>query len=245
MKLRADQLLVKKNICPTIEQAKIAIMSGQVRIGTDHLINKANQLIDEQQELHLVLPCPYVSRGAYKLKIALDTHKPNLKNCIAIDLGASTGGFSDLLLQNGVKKIFAIDSGYGQLHLKLRQDKRIINLERTNARHLTNQQITEPVDIITADVSFISLKTVLPPAATFLKKSGWAMVLIKPQFEAKRHEVEKGGVVRNKQIRQRVIQEICTFAQTKLNWKHLETIPSPIKGPKGNQEYIAVFQKEK
>ena len=242
MKKRADIRLVELGLCESRAQAKRLIMAGQVRIGSDHVVHKPNEQVDEDTILRVETPSPYVSRGAEKLLPALDKFLPDLAGLTALDLGASTGGFTDLMLQRGAVKVYAVDVGYGQLHGKLRNDTRVICLERVNARRLSHDQIPEAVDIITADVSFISLRKVLPAAAQFLKAGGYAFVLVKPQFEASRHEVGKGGVVRDPEVRQRCVEEIRSFAGEELQWQCLDTIPSPIQGPKGNQEYICAFR---
>jgi len=174
----------------------------------------------------------------------IEAFSPPLQSAVALDLGASTGGFTDVMLQHGASRVYAVDVGYGQLHAKIRNDPRVVCLERTNARYLTAEQVPEQADILTADVSFISLRKVLPAAARLLKPGGWALLLVKPQFEAKRAEVGKGGVVRDPAVRQRCIDEVSTFAQRTLGWIHHGTVPSPIKGPKGNQEFIVAFTAE-
>lgn len=243
MKKRADQLTVEQGLCESRTQAQRLIQAGLIRIGTDQVINKVGQMIDDSIQLTLITPCPYVSRGAYKLLAGLEEFKPEIEGCIAMDIGASTGGFTDLLLQNGVKEVYAVDVGYGQLHIKLREDPRVHVLERCNARYLTSEHIPEPTDLMVSDVSFISLKKILPSCAPFLKENAWILVLVKPQFEAKREEIGKNGVVRDEAVRLRCVQEVCEFAQQELGWTHVGTVPSPITGPKGNQEYIVAFRK--
>lgn len=244
MKKRADVLLVEKGLCESRSQARTLILAGQVRVGADHVISKAAEVIDENADLSVFEVCPYVSRGAYKLLPALEKYLTAIPpEWIALDLGASTGGFTDLLLQRGVSKVYAVDVGYGQLHLKLRSDPRVICREKVNARYLTAAEIPEPVDIITADLSFISVCKVLPAVNPFLKSGGWAFILIKPQFEATRAEVGKGGVVRDESVRQRCVRDVTGFAEAELGWTSVDVIPSPVKGPAGNQEYIGVFRK--
>ncbi len=241
---RADILLVEKGLCESRTQAQRLIMAGQVRIGPDHVIAKASSEIPTDAHLQVVEACPYVSRGAFKLLPALEKYLPQLTTgTVALDLGASTGGFTDLMLQRGASRVYAVDAGHGQLHYRLREDERVICLEKVNARYLSPEHIPEPVDLITADLSFISVCKVLPAAAAFLKAEGWAFILIKPQFEARPGEVGKGGVVRSETVRARCVQEVCDFAEKELAWHTLEVLPSPIKGPKGNQEYIAVFRR--
>lgn len=243
MKERADILLVKQGLCESRTQAQKLILAGEVRTGPDAVVGKAGDLFPDDTVFTVTAPCPYVSRGAYKLLAALDAFQPPLDGMVALDVGASTGGFTDLMLQRGARRVYALDVGHGQLHFKLRQDSRVVNLEKINARKLDATLIPEPVDILTADVSFISLKLALPEPARFLKPGGWAFVLVKPQFEAGRAEIGKGGVVRDDAVRQRCVEEIARFAETVLGWKPLGVIPSPIKGPAGNQEFIAAFRK--
>lgn len=241
MKKRADQLLHDRGLCESRTAAQRLIQAGLVRIGDDFLVDKPSLLVDEEADLRVVAPCPYVSRGAYKLLAALERFRPELAGRIALDVGASTGGFTDLLLQHGVAKVYAVDVGYGQLHLKLRGDPRVVCLERLNARHLSAREVPEPVDLLVSDVSFISLTKVLPACAPLLKPGGLAFLLVKPQFEARREEIGKNGVVRDEAVRQRCVREICEFAERELGWRLLGVEPSPITGPKGNQEYIAAF----
>jgi 23S rRNA (cytidine1920-2'-O)/16S rRNA (cytidine1409-2'-O)-methyltransferase len=242
MRKRADQLLVEQGLCESRTLAQRLIQAGKVRIGDDHVIPKPSILLDETVELRLIEGTPYVSRGADKLLPALDRFLPSVAHAIAMDIGASTGGFTDLLLQRGAQRVYAVDVGYGQLHVKLRNDPRVIVLERVNARHLTQKQIPEPVEIMVSDVSFISLTKIIPACAPLIRPGGWVFLLIKPQFEAERHEVGKNGVVRDEAIQQRCIEKICSFAKQGHGWECLDVIPSPVKGPKGNQEYIAVFR---
>ncbi len=242
-KTRADILLVELGLCESRTQAQKLILAGLVRTGPDAVVGKASDQYPPETEFIIETPCPYVSRGAYKLLAALEAFQPPLSGLVALDVGASTGGFTDLMLQRGVRKVYAVDVGHGQLHIKLRQDPRVVNLERVNSRNLDASQIPEPVDLLVADVSFISLRIALPSPAAFLKSGGWAMVLVKPQFEAGRTEVGKGGVVRDEAVRQRCVEDVCAFAEAKLGWTKVGVVPSPIKGPAGNQEYIAVFQK--
>lgn len=240
---RADILLIEKGLCESPSTAQRLIMAGQVRIGDDHVIKNASQTFADDADIRVIEPCPYVSRGAYKLIPALDKTFPEFPTgCTALDLGASTGGFTDLLLQRDASKVFAADVGYGQLHYKLRQDERVVNLERTNARYLSREQIPTPVDILVADLSFIAVQKVLDACGAFLKSGGHAFILVKPQFQAKREEVGKGGVIRDPDVRQRCIREVTEHCTEQLQWTFIESIASPVKGPKGNQEYIAVFR---
>jgi 23S rRNA (cytidine1920-2'-O)/16S rRNA (cytidine1409-2'-O)-methyltransferase len=242
---RVDVLLQQQGHFQSPIRAQTAIMAGLVRVGADHVVRRASETFAEGTVFNVSQPYPYVSRGAEKLQPALDKYLPRLEGRIALDIGASTGGFTDLMLQRGAAKVYTIDVGTGQLHAKLREDSRVVVRERTNARHLTEAEVGESVSVLTADVSFISLRKVLPAASQFLQADGWAFTLVKPQFEAERGEVGKGGVVRDATVRDRVVREICSFAESAMGWQHVSVLPSPITGPKGNQEYIAVFRGSK
>lgn len=240
-KIRADQLLVDSGLCDSRAIAQRLIMAGQVRLNPDNPVRKPGQMLNSDTELLLDGGPRFVSRGAFKLLPALAMFAPPVTGATVLDLGASTGGFSDLMLQHGAAKVYAIDVGYGQLHDKIRRDPRVVVLEHTNARDLTPSLIPDPIDILTADVSFISLTKVLPPCNPLFNRNAWAFILIKPQFEAERHEIASGGVVRDESVRQRCISQIIAFAQTELGWRHAGGFPAPLKGPKGNQEYVAAF----
>ncbi len=244
-KVRADQLLVDLQLCESRSLAQRLIMAGEVRLGPDELVRKPGQMLPEDCNIFLDDEPRYVSRGAFKLLAALEKFQPDLAGGVALDLGTSTGGFTEVLLQYGLSRVYAVDVGYGQLHRKLRQDPRVILLERTNARDLTPALIPEPISVLTADVSFISLTKVLGPCAPLLQPEAWIFALVKPQFESERHEVGAGGVVRDDTVRQRCIEKVQRFALTELGWSLAGVVPSPIKGPKGNQEYIAAFRNRK
>lgn len=240
-KIRADLLLVEQGLAESRSAAQRAILAGQVRVGPDHVVRQSSETYPADTVLSLDSGPDFVSRGGGKLQPALDAHLPDLTGCVALDVGSSTGGFTDLMLQRGATRVYAVDVGTAQLHWKLRQDPRVVSLEQTNARYLTTEQIPEPIDIITSDVSFISVTLVLPAAAALLKPGGWAFILIKPQFEAQRHEAKK-GVVRDEAVRQRTVDEVTAFAASQLAWRCLHIYPSPLLGPKGNQEFVAVFR---
>lgn len=243
-KERADVLLVQRELCESREKARTLILAGKVRIGSDHVIRKPSDKVLPESDFVIDEPIPYVSRGAYKLLPALDKFLPDLTGLTAVDIGASTGGFTDLMLQRGLKKAFCIDSGRGQLHSKLRDDPRVECHEKTNARHLGEEFLPEKADVLVMDVSFISVNLLLIPTVAMLKNNGWAFILIKPQFEAEKGEVGHGGVVRDQSVIDRVIKKVVNFAEANANLANLDIIPSPITGPKGNQEYIAVFKKK-
>lgn len=236
MKERLDKLLVDRGLVETRAKAAALIMAGQVSIA-GQVVSKAGTSVDSAAAIEIKESYPYVSRGASKLEAALDAFKVDLEACIAADIGASTGGFTDLMLSRGAVRVYALDVGHGQLHYRLRQDERVINLEGVNVRTLEPGLITEPCDIITFDVSFISLKLVLPPALELLRPGGDIVALIKPQFEAGKDQVGKGGIVRDETVITAVLSDIqAFFEQSGLAVSGI--IPSPIKGAKGNQEYL-------
>jgi 23S rRNA (cytidine1920-2'-O)/16S rRNA (cytidine1409-2'-O)-methyltransferase len=237
VKKRLDVLLVERGLAESRTQAQALVLAGRVR-GHD----KPGTQVDEAAELEVAAPPPYVSRGGEKLAHALDSFgvDPSGRDCL--DVGASTGGFTDVLLQRGAARVIALDVGYGQLHERLRRDPRVVVLERTNAREL--RELPFAPDLVVADVSFISLKLALPPALA-LAQPGWeAVVLVKPQFEAGRGEVGKGGVVRELDVRRRVVREI---AEAALAWEAetVGVVDSGLPGPKGNREvFLHLVQRE-
>jgi 23S rRNA (cytidine1920-2'-O)/16S rRNA (cytidine1409-2'-O)-methyltransferase len=237
MKKRLDVVLVERGLAESRAQAQALVITGRVR-GYD----KPGTQVDEAAELEVESPPPYVSRGGEKLAHALDAFgvDPSGRDCL--DVGASTGGFTDVLLQRGAARVIALDVGYGQLHDRLRRDERIVVLERTNARAL--EELPFPPSLIVADVSFISLRLALPPALA-LAGPGWeAVVLVKPQFEAGRAEVAKGGVVRDRDVRRRVVREIAAAA---VGWgaETVAVVDSGLPGPKGNREvFLHLLQRE-
>ncbi len=236
MKTRLDKLLVDRGMVETRSKAAALIMAGQVLL-KGQPITKAGTPIDDQAEISIKESYPYVSRGASKLEAALNEYDIDLSDKVAADIGASTGGFTDLMLQRGAQKVYAIDVGHGQLHWKLRNDARVINLEGINVRELDAALIAEKCDLATFDVSFISLKLVVPPVLKILKEDARIIALIKPQFEAGRDQVGKGGIVRDSQVIEAVKDDIRDFFIS-LGLAVSEIIPSPIRGAKGNQEYL-------
>ena len=242
MKIRADQLLVNAGLAPSKSAAQKLIESGQVLLPDGAAVRKPAQGIDDSLQLNVLQELKYVSRGAYKLLPAIEKFQPELEGKTALDLGASTGGFTDVLLQHGVAKVYAVDVGTDQLHPKLAADPRVVNLQKTNARQLSSELIPDPIDILVGDVSFISLTKVLPPCQPLLAPNAWIAVLVKPQFETERENIGKHGVVKDDKIRQQCVDKILVFAQSELHWINLDVIPSPILGPEGNQEFIAVFK---
>ena len=241
IKIRADELLFKKGLCASRSAAQNLIKLQQALLPDGTPIRKAGQLLDETLPLRLASSQAYVSRGALKLAAALEAFQPELDGKTALDLGASTGGFTQLLLQNGVAKVYAVDVGTNQLHPTLKDDPRVISLEQTNAKDLTPQWVPDKIQVLTADLAFISLTKVLPACAPLLDTSFTAILLIKPQFEAGRDQIGSGGVVRSETVRLRCVDAVIDFAESQLNWSHHKTIPSPVLGPNGNQEYLAHF----
>jgi len=236
-KERLDKLLLEKGLVRSRERAKSLILMGQVWVNGKK-IDKAGTQVDISSIIEIkAVDHPYVSRGGLKLEAVLHQFNINVKDKIAMDVGASTGGFTDCLLKHGAKKVYAIDVGYGLLDWQLRQDERVVVIERQNIRYLSVERIPEKIDIVTIDVSFISLKKVIPKVKEFLKEDGKIIALIKPQFEVGKGEVGRGGIVREDFKRQRVINKIKDFCQI-LGFEVKGVIPSPILGAKGNQEYL-------
>lgn len=236
-KKRLDVVLVEKGLAASREKAKALIMAGKVLVDNQK-IDKAGTDINPDLPIRLLgQDIPYVSRGGLKLEKALQVFPVDLTDMVVADIGASTGGFVDCALQNGAKKVFAIDVGYNQLDWKLRTDARVVNMEKTNARYLEADSLGEMVDVVTTDVSFISLEKILPPAMAFLKEGGHVLALIKPQFEAGKEKVGKKGVVRDPAVHQEVVEKILALCQD----IHLTVWGldfSPVKGPEGNIEYL-------
>lgn len=242
MKERLDVLLVKRGLVPSREKAKAIIMSGNVFVEGQRE-DKAGTTFPEESAIEIKgHTLPYVSRGGLKLEKALKHFDVTVDNKVCTDVGSSTGGFTDCMLQNGAKKVFAIDVGRGQLDWKLRQDERVICMEKTNIRNVVPEDIGEPIDFSSIDVSFISLTKVLLPIRNYLKEDGEIVALIKPQFEAGREKVGKKGVVREKSTHIEVIDKVISYAVSiGFFAKALEF--SPIKGPEGNIEYLVHLQK--
>ncbi len=243
-KERLDVLLVNRGLFESREKAKTAIMAGQIFMGTV-CVDKAGTKIPIDADLSVKgNTLPYVSRGGLKLEKALQLYPIDLTDAVMVDIGASTGGFTDCALQNGAAKVFAIDVGYNQLAWSLRQDPRVVNMEKQNIRTVTVGQLGELVDFISIDVAFISLDKVLPVAVTLLKDSGSLVALIKPQFEAGREKVGKGGIVREASTHREVLLRILQVAEACGLYLHGATY-SPIKGTEGNIEFLGFFKKTK
>lgn len=243
-KERLDILLVEKGIFTSRERAKTNIMAGKIFVDGQRVdksgekVNIDSEIIFKGQEI------PYVSRGGLKLEKAMKEFNISLNDKTCMDIGASTGGFTDCMLQNGAKKVFSVDVGYGQFAWKLRTDPRVVCMERTNIRYVTPEEIGEPVDFASIDVSFISLKKIMPATKNLLSENGEVVALIKPQFEAGREKVGKKGVVRDINVHNEVVMSIVEYLQSE-NLNILYVGYSPIKGPEGNIEYLVYFSKDK
>lgn len=241
-KERLDLLLFNKGLAESREKAKALIMSGKVYVDNQKA-DKAGTLYKNDSKIEVRKDeIEFVSRGGLKLNKAISSFNIDLKDKIAMDIGASTGGFTDCMLQNGAKKVYSVDVGYGQLAWKLRNDGRVVNLERTNIRYIDEGLILEKLDFVSVDVSFISLKLVLPVAKNLMKDLAKGVCLIKPQFEAGRDKIGKNGVVRDKKVHEEVIKNVFTFTND-LGFKILDLDFSPVKGPKGNIEYLMYVEK--
>ena len=242
MKKRLDVELVDRGLVQSRERAKVVIMEGLVYVNGQKS-DKAGTPVKEDDRIEVRgETLRYVSRGGKKLEKAMQVFPVVLEGCTCMDIGASTGGFTDCMLQNGAVKVYAVDVGYGQLAWSLRTDERVVNLERTNIRYITEEQVPQPVDFISVDVSFISLTLVLPVAPRLLKDGAQMVCLVKPQFEAGKDKVGKKGVVRDPQIHREVIRKVIDCAAELGFWvRGLDF--SPIKGPEGNIEYLLFLQK--
>jgi len=244
--VRLDQALVDRGLCQSREKAKRAVMSGQVTVNGQPA-RKPSEPVEPHDALAITAPEKFVSRGGYKLEHALIHFGIDVSGQTAIDLGASTGGFTDCLLQQGAARVYAIDVGRGQLAWKLRRDPRVVVMEKTNARELTPAHFPKsfaPVDLVVIDCSFISLRKLIPPAIALLRASGKIVALLKPQFEAGKAEADRGaGVIRDPVVHKRVAAELREFvaAQPGLGW--LGIIESPLLGPAGNKEFLALIEK--
>jgi 23S rRNA (cytidine1920-2'-O)/16S rRNA (cytidine1409-2'-O)-methyltransferase len=237
---RLDLILTERGLAASRQRARSAIMAGSVRVD-DQVVDKPGALISVGCRLEVRGDdLPYVSRGGLKIEGALKRFGLDVAGWVCMDVGASTGGFSDCLLQRGAGRVYAVDVGYGQIAWRLRQDPRVVVIERTNIRYLPADRIPERIDLIAIDVSFISLKIVVPAVLTFLKPQGRLLPLIKPQFEVGKGQVGKGGVVRDPEQRARVLSELDSFFRG-LGLSCSQAVPSPIEGPKGNQEFFMLL----
>jgi len=245
--MRLDQALVERGLCASREKAQRAIMAGQVRIN-GHPARKPSDTVRPQDPIELIAPEKFVSRGGLKLEHALKHFSLDVTGMTAVDLGASTGGFTDCLLQSGAARVYAVDVGQGQLAWKLRQDPRVVVMEKTNARNLTSASFLSPflpLDLAVIDCSFISLTKILTAALGLLRPGGHVVALIKPQFEAGKAEADKGGgVISDPTIHQRVIRELQEFASNIDGTRWLGLTESPVRGPAGNKEFLALLEKD-
>lgn len=243
MQNRLDVELVNRGLVESREKAKAYIMAGSVYIDGQKAFKAGDKVKDGAQLEVRGTPIPFVSRGGLKLDKAIKAFNLSFDGCVCMDIGASTGGFTDCMLQNGASKVYSVDVGYGQLAWKLRCDERVVNIERTNIRYLDPNTISDEIDFISIDVSFISLKLVLPVVNSLLKNGGECVALIKPQFEAGRDDVGKKGVVRDKNIHKKVIAQALQYASD--NGLSILNIDfSPIKGPEGNIEFLMYIKKD-
>jgi 23S rRNA (cytidine1920-2'-O)/16S rRNA (cytidine1409-2'-O)-methyltransferase len=240
-KVRIDNLLVERGFFESRERAQRAIMAGEVRVG-ERVVSKSSQLVELDASVSVAARSQYVSRGALKLAGALDHFAVDLPGAVALDIGASTGGFTDCLLQRGVKKVYAVDVGQGQLAWKVRRDPRVVVLEKVNARFLSRAHIPEAVDVCVIDVSFISLTLILPRAFELIGDTGIVLALVKPQFELQRNEVGRGGVVRDPALHEKAQQKIVSFAKG-AGYHVVGLVPSTITGADGNQEFFVCLRK--
>ena len=242
-KERFDKLLVEKGVVQSRERARALIMAGKVAIGGQRVDKPGIQVnIDAPLKLQ-DRDSPYVSRGGEKMEGALKVFRIDPKGTVVMDVGASTGGFTDCILQKGAQKVYAVDVGYGQLAWRLQKDPRVVNLERRNIRYLQREEVSEEMDLILIDTSFISIEKFLSHLLAFLKKGGVILSLIKPQFEVGKGEVGKGGVVRDKALHERVVERLSNFSRG-LGLKVLGVTESPLLGPKGNKEFFIYLKKE-
>ena len=241
-KIRLDQLVFDLGLAESRERAKTTVMSGLVFVNGQRADKPGMQVSPDIKVEVKGTALPYVSRGGLKLEKALKVFPIDVKDKVCIDCGASTGGFTDVLLKNGAAKVYSVDVGYGQLAWSLRNDERVVNMERTNIRYISPELIPEPLDICVMDLSFISVKLVLPAVCALLKDNAQLVCLIKPQFEAGREEVGKKGVVRDKAVHLSVIESVLSFAPT-VGMTVMGLDFSPIKGPEGNREYLCYMKK--
>lgn len=242
MRQRLDKIMVARGLAASRERAHALILAGEVWVNDLPAPKPGMQLLPDARIRLAGEELPWVSRGALKLLHALEQWSIRPDGWVCLDVGASTGGFTEVLLTHGAARVYAVDVGYGQLAWKLQQDPRVVSIERSNIRHLEPERIPEPVDFLTMDVSFISLTVALPPALSFLRAGGSGVVLIKPQFEVGRGEVGKGGVVRDPLQHEAAVEKIRLLTQT-LGLEARGVLPSPITGPKGNREFLFHFAK--
>jgi 23S rRNA (cytidine1920-2'-O)/16S rRNA (cytidine1409-2'-O)-methyltransferase len=237
-KRRADQLLVERGLAESRTKAQALILAGLVNLGDQRVDKPGEQLTADAALVLKGSEHPWVSRGGVKLAFALDHFEITVEGSVALDIGASTGGFTEVLLSRGAGRVHAVDVGHGQLAWKLRQDPRVVVRERLNARYLTRADIPEPIDFITCDASFIGLSTVLPAALALAAETAGLVALVKPQFEAGRAQVGKGGVVRDPEVHRQVCERAAAWVAAQPGWTVVGIVESPIFGPEGNREFL-------
>jgi len=237
-KRRADQLLVELGLAESRTKAQALILAGLVSCGERRIDKPGDQLAPDAELALKARDHPWVSRGGVKLAHALDHFRITVEGSVALDIGASTGGFTDVLLAHGARRVHAVDVGHGQLAWKLRQDPRVVVHERLNARHLTRADIPEPIDLVTSDASFIGLATVLPAPLALAAEHAQLVALVKPQFEAGRAHVGKGGVVRDPEVHREVCERAASWVAAQPGWTVVGIVESPILGPEGNREFL-------
>jgi len=240
MRQRLDLLLVSRGLAPSRERARALVLAGQVRVNGSAAVKAGTPVADDADVVVIAPDHPFVGRGGLKLAHALDAFHVDVTGRFALDIGASTGGFTDVLLQRGARHVVALDVGHGQLDWRLRNDPRVTVREHVNARYLAPGDLPEPVDVVTIDVSFISLRHILPVVPPLLAPGGRVVALIKPQFEAGRDEVGDGGIVRDPAIHTRVTTEVTAEAH-RVGLERLALTPSPVEGSDGNREFLALF----
>ncbi len=242
--MRLDQLLVERGLAESRSRAQALIMAGLVYVD-GRKTDKPGTRVPVEAAIEVRETMPWVSRGGLKLAAAIEAFDLRANGAVCLDVGASTGGFTDVLLHHGARRVYAVDVGHGQLHYRLRRDERVVNLERTHVRKLDASLVPEPVDVLVIDTSFISLTRVLPHAWPFLRPGGWCVALIKPQFEVGPKRLDK-GVVRDESVRRQAVEDILAFVRAELpDARVLGVEPSPVKGPKGNVEYLLAMRRER
>ena len=242
-KIRLDDLVVKAGFAANKSVAQSLIISGKIYYEEKKLDKPGYSILSDTKIIYRGPVHPWVSRGGIKLDHALKSFQLDVNGLIALDIGASTGGFSDVLIQNGVKKLYAVDVGYGQLHEKILNNPIVVSLERKNARYLTKSDIAESIDLLVCDASFISLTKILSEPLKLCSKKAKLIALIKPQFELQKKLISKGGIVKDEELRQQVCRNISLWIEHQIKWKVHQIIESPIKGPKGNIEYLIYASK--
>jgi len=237
MRKRLDQLLASRGLVPSRSRARDLILRGQVCVG-GAVVKEPSALVSDEMAVLLSGDAHYVSRGALKLEAGLDAFAFDVEGRVALDVGASTGGFTEVLLARGAAKVYAVDVGHGQLHETIKAEQRVVSLERCDARALTRELASEPIQAIVADVSFISLKKALPAALALAAPGAWLVALVKPQFEAGREAIGKGGIVRDPLVREAAGAQVASWIGSQAGWHVTGVVASPIEGGSGNQEYL-------